>query len=192
MNFNSESLQPPRRLAFALLLGVALLGLSGCETVGDTVRQQRLTAHPTEVGTLTPAVRARVEQGGVQDGDTFEAIFLALGTPDYVETSADGMDTLWRYEKFYHHVTVNGAPVFPTARKAPGAALPPKLAPLRGSSLTTDEYARQNSHNGSELPPPPRTTTTAEPPPLPAVELEIQFRGRTVAAIQVTRDEFSR
>lgn len=175
-----------RHLRLAGCAGALTLGLAGCETVGDTARQERLAATPGALATLAPETRARVARGGVNDGDSFEGVFLALGTPDHVETTADGGETLWIYKKFYHAITINGAPVLgPNPQLPARAALPPKLAPLTGSGMTRDDYARANTHNGMELAQPRQPQRSPEPPPLPFVELEILFRGRQVASITV-------
>jgi len=192
-----------RSAAVTALAGVLLCALAGCETAGNSVRQERIGGHPAVLATLPKAVQVRVAAGHIKDGDTFEAIFLALGTPDRVETTADGGETLWIYKKFYHEIGINDTRLFAPGKKRSGPLqvgslgkrpdyLPPKMAPLGASSMTREEFARRTTRDGYDMPTPPREAFPPEPPPLPSVELEILFHGHHVATITAIPEGLAR
>ncbi|MBK8856605.1 MAG: hypothetical protein IPN11_02645 [Opitutaceae bacterium] len=175
-----------------LALAVALAGLTVCATAADSAPRRRIAELSSAFAQLPPAAQKQVRERNVARGQTFEMIYIILGTPDYVETSADGGETQWLYKKFYQQVKVMGVELFPTRAKRDKntklRADPMDHLLLGASSQTREEYARANTQGGFEMPKPPRESPDADDPLLPGAELEILFQGAKVADIKVTRD----
>ena len=182
----------PRLRLFQLTFAFILAGLTGCETVADSAQQRRITELPAAHAQLPAVAQKQVRERNVERGQTFGMVYVILGTPDYVETSADGGETQWLYKKFYQHVKVMGVELFPQRPKRDkGTQLRADRMDhllLGPASQTREEYARASTHGGYEMPRPPREAPAGDEPLLPGAELAIFFRGATVADIKVTRD----
>ena len=173
-------------------IAAALACLTGCETVADSAQQGRITELSAAYAQLPPGGQKQVRERNVERGQTFEMIYMILGTPDYVETSADGGETQWLYKKFYQQAKVMGVELFPSRAKRDKntklrADRMDRLL-LGASSQTREEYARANTHGGYELPKPPPERPAGGEPLLPGAELEVNFLDGKVAGIKVTRD----
>jgi hypothetical protein len=181
-----------RRLLPSLSLAAALFSLTACETVPDAAHRARVAEPGSAFAQLPPAAQQQVRERNVERGQSPEMVYMILGTPDHVETSADGGDTQWSYKKFYHEVKVMGVPLFPSR---PPRSPAPKLRAdrmdnrlLGASSQTRDEYARANTHGGYELPAPPRELPDGDAPALADAELEVFFQNGKVTDVKVIRD----
>jgi hypothetical protein len=181
---------------FIHFLRMAMVFVLTCITVcvssEDSAQKQRISEHPAVFADLAPAAQKQVRARNIERGQTLEMIYLVLGTPDYVETSADGTETQWIYKKFYHQVKITGVELFPSRPKRDSNT---KLRAdrmdhllLGASSQTREEYARANTHGGFEMAKPPRELPAGDDPLLPGAELEIIFHARLVSEIKVTRD----
>ncbi len=173
-------------------IAAALACLTGCGTVADSAQQGRITELSVAHAQLPPAAQKQVRERNVERGQTFEMIYMVLGPPDYVETSADGGETQWLYKKFYQQVKVMGVELFPRRAKRDKntklRADPMDHLLLGASAQTREEYARANTQGGFEMPKPPRKSPDPDDPLLRGAELEILFQGAKVADIKVTRD----
>lgn len=75
---------------------VVLLALAGCSTPSSRIGEK-----PDVAASLSPAEKARLKQGKVAIGDTFDMVHIACGEPDRrsEKASADGSKTVWIYER---------------------------------------------------------------------------------------------
>lgn len=80
------------------LLAFAALTFSGCET-GRTARIQEKSS---VYALFSDDLKARVNQGSIDVGDSTDATYIALGKPSVVSTrpSDVGEVTIWTYKRF--------------------------------------------------------------------------------------------
>lgn len=78
------------RIAIVAFLALALL--AGCQTTESRIRQ-----NPTVFGALDKATQERIRRGEIQDGDTEDLVYLALGSPKARWLSEDGTHIIWLY-----------------------------------------------------------------------------------------------
>lgn len=173
-----------------LPIAAVCAGLLGCETAGETARASRRSEQAAALGQLPSAAQRQVQEAKVERGQTFEMIYMILGTPDRVETSADGTDTQWSYRKFYHDVTILGVSLFPgrTQRDDKPRADPMNKLLLGATAQTRGDYARANTRGDYEMPRPPREIPDDGGPELPGADLEVFFQNGQVTDVTVTRD----
>lgn len=84
-----------------LLLGATLaaaLLLAGCESGGASTRIQEKSA---VYSTLTPAEQTQIQHGGIEPGFSQDMVYMSLGKPNRVASSADGKETTWTYTNYY-------------------------------------------------------------------------------------------
>lgn len=80
------------------LAACSILGLTGCN---NTPQARRIEQNPELFAQLPPEVQSGVSRGSIALGYTPNMVFLALGRPDKVESSADGQSFIWTYRRFY-------------------------------------------------------------------------------------------
>ncbi len=184
----------PRHVHF--LLALLAGGLAGCETtsvsVSDPARQARITEYAADYAALPPAPQKEVGEANLNRGATFAMTYMILGTPDRVETSADGRETQWTYTKFYQEVKILNTPLFPARTKRDATKLQADRMDhllLHGSGQTREEFARANTPGGYDTPKSPREFRDRDPaPPLPGAELELFFQDGRMIDVKVQRD----
>ncbi len=81
-----------------LVLLIALIGLSGCNTF-DRRAQEKADVFAT----LSPEDQARLEQKVIRVGDTTDMVYIALGHPDERRqtATADGETIAWIYNRYW-------------------------------------------------------------------------------------------
>jgi hypothetical protein len=170
-----------RRLLFAWA-GCGLL--AGCNTT-PTPQQARIASQPAAYAQLTPVQQKEVVAGNIDRNYTFGMVYLALGMPDRVDTSADGQETQWSYKNYYANTKVMNAPLFPAAppRGRLGSPLDAQLARLgpAASLPSRDAYARATQRTT------PRGFRNDDRPPLPSVDLELFFVAGKTTEIKIIR-----
>jgi len=72
--------------------------LTGCETTGVDTRIKEM---PTLFRSLPTWKQQNVRKGIFEIGDSTEIIYLTLGQPSKIVTSADGKETKWTYQNYY-------------------------------------------------------------------------------------------
>ena len=82
----------------ASLLAFAGLTFSGCETG----RSARIQEKSSVYALFSDELKARVNQGSIDLGDSTDAAYIALGKPSVVSTHPSGMGevTVWTYKRF--------------------------------------------------------------------------------------------
>ena len=96
-------LNPPLNLCAALALSCLLAGCTGVTPGSQT--QLRIQERRTVYNTLTPQQQNDILGGAIERGNTTDMVYLALGKPTKIVTSADGQKAMWVYVEYY---TVNG------------------------------------------------------------------------------------
>jgi len=80
----------------AFLLPLFLLPV-GCNTNGVNTRIQE----KAEVfARLNPMQKEQIQHGGIEPGYTQDMVYMALGHPSKITTSANGRDTTWVYKNY--------------------------------------------------------------------------------------------
>ncbi len=82
----------------SLLLGAALAAgalLTGCDTIA-----QRIEEKAEIFNQLGPEVQENIQRGQVKVGYTLEMVYMALGRPNSITSSADGKYVVWSYMNF--------------------------------------------------------------------------------------------
>ena len=82
--------------SFSVLLGIAAIALTACNTTGSRIRRQQelFDSYP-------PEVQQNIRDGGIEVGYTREMVVMALGDPDRkIEAKAeDESGEVWTYHK---------------------------------------------------------------------------------------------
>ena len=75
-----------------------LLALTGCSTFQSRAKQKAAVFN-----TLDVATQARLESGEIRVGDTMDAVYIALGSPDEKrdQTTAKERNTVWIYNHYW-------------------------------------------------------------------------------------------
>jgi hypothetical protein len=86
------------RHLFTLLLLSALVGLTGCQSVDDRIKQK-----PDVFAAVDKATQDKIKQGIIDLGYTPDMVYLALGAPDQKRetVTAAGMSISWIYSTYY-------------------------------------------------------------------------------------------
>ena len=106
--------------SFCIAVGLSLFATS-CNTSSQSTR---ITEQSSEFRKLSVNDQKEVEKGAIAEGFTFEMVYMALGTPSDIETSADAMQTKWTYRNFYPNKKISDDSIY---RK------PPRVKPLERS-----------------------------------------------------------
>ncbi|MDB6126972.1 MAG: hypothetical protein JWM35_868 [Verrucomicrobia bacterium] len=85
----------------ALVLGLVFTA-AGCNHLTPTAQTQgRIQEKPTLYQSLTEQQQADILGGAIERGNTADMVYLALGKPAKVVTSADGVKAMWVYVEYY-------------------------------------------------------------------------------------------
>lgn len=84
-------------LRAAALASLLALTCTGCGTNAVTARIQEKAA---VFARLTPAQQEQIKHGGIEPGYTQDMVYMALGQPNKITTSANGRDTTWVYKNY--------------------------------------------------------------------------------------------
>lgn len=84
-------------------MAALLLGTTACMT---TPQAARIEKHAVLFNSLPEEVKKDVTRGSIAKGYTSDMVFLALGAPDEIESSADGQSFVWTYRNFYPSAAV--------------------------------------------------------------------------------------
>lgn len=89
------------RLRLISLLGLAAL-LTGCAGLTPSAQTQaRIQEKTTVYQALKPEQQNDVLGGAIERGNTIDMVYLSLGKPGKVVTSADGSKAMWVYTEYY-------------------------------------------------------------------------------------------
>lgn len=164
---------PAARLAlFACLLG---LFATGCGTNAVTARIQE----KGEIfARLTPTQQEQIKHGGIEPGYTQDMVYMALGHPTKITTSANGRDTTWVYKNYIAPST------------SPQANFQWSQGTQGGSARSTTSQMYNNAvspHAPQQYQPPPMSSTapvgpmpSMDLPDLPAATFLVTFRRNRV------------
>ncbi len=88
---------PPR----STIVVSAFVLLTGCQLTPVAQTKKRIQEKSEAYSRLTLTQQADVMGGAIQRGNTADMVYLALGKPKKIVTSADGVKAMWVYEEFY-------------------------------------------------------------------------------------------
>ena len=81
---------------------VILAAMPACTSLTPGAQtQKRIQEKPVAYTSLTPQQQGDVLGGAIERNNTTEMVYLALGKPDKIVTSADGKKAMWVYKEFY-------------------------------------------------------------------------------------------
>ena len=106
------------------LVSALLAGCTGITPGAQT--QNRIREKPEVFNTLKVEQQNDVLGGAIERGNSMDTVYLALGKPNKIVTSADGMKAMWVYYEYY----ATGGPAT-TSFNSPNAA---EYIPLYTSS----------------------------------------------------------
>ena len=84
----------------AVICGLVIGLLSGCESTNSSPQAKRIAENQTTYAELSAADQKGVKEGLIARGQELKTVYLALGKPDVVRTSADGRVTTWTYHNY--------------------------------------------------------------------------------------------
>ncbi len=80
--------------------------LAGCTTLSPSAQTQARIQEKSEAfNKLTPQQQGNILGGAIERGNTMDMVYMALGKPQRIVTSADGLKAMWVYVEYY---TANG------------------------------------------------------------------------------------
>jgi hypothetical protein len=79
--------------------------MSGCETSDTNSRLQRIQEKSMAYAVLPPRQQQDIKEGAIEVGYTDDMVYMALGKPGKIVTSADGAKVMWVYYKYYATAT---------------------------------------------------------------------------------------
>lgn len=86
---------------FRTIRAVAPLLLAGCATsTAPTPQAQRITEYQSDYEQMSSATKEGVARGLISRWDDFKAVYIALGKPDVITSSADGRVVGWTYHSY--------------------------------------------------------------------------------------------
>lgn len=75
--------------------------LAGCATSTSlTPQTQRISEYQSDYEQMSPATKEGVARGFISRWDDFKAVYIALGKPDVITSSADGRVVGWTYNSY--------------------------------------------------------------------------------------------
>ncbi len=161
------------------LIGLACLGLSGCETPRPNAR---IAERAAAFGSLPDETRQAVAKGAIERGYTLEMVYIALGRPDAIEASADARECRWTYHRFYFSPEVMTGPLYSTrSRSKPGAAVG-RVFGMAEPAFTSPSSASMRS-DAPNSGPPPRASGASASPDVPPVTLDVVFHEGLVTDV---------
>lgn len=113
----------------AVICGLVIGLLSGCESTNSSPQAKRIAENQTTYAELSAADQKGVKEGLIARGQELKTVYLALGKPDAIRTSADGRVTTWTYRNY--------TPPVPEAQKTSTAMTSPRNAAIADPLLDT-------------------------------------------------------
>lgn len=139
-----------------LICVLALLLTAGCSNNGVT---KRIQEKADVFARLTPRQQDQVQHGGIEPGYTVDMVYIALGQPTAINTSADGRDTVWIYKNYYLPDAVPQARLLMTG--------------VVGTGTNRNQVSREytNIYKSADDPRGPSMASTDPVGPMPATEV---------------------
>ena len=78
-----------------------MLLVGGCALAPGAQTKVRIQEKPTVFNTLTPRQQGDILGGAIERGNTKDMVYLALGKPQKIVTSADGIKEMWVFVEHY-------------------------------------------------------------------------------------------
>ena len=92
---------PTSRLRESIGSAIVLL-VAGCNGLTPSAQtQHRISEKPDAFNALKLQQQEDILGGAIERGNTFDMVYLALGKPKKVMTSADGVKAMWVYVEYY-------------------------------------------------------------------------------------------
>jgi len=145
----------------------ALLLVSGCDSSGSSARIQEKSV---VFNNLAPWQQQDIQNGIINVGYSTDMVYMALGKPSKIVTSANGEETIWTYNNYFP----------PTAQSAPRSNLQNPGGSNYASSVESSSAPRNNqslSATGIKG----TAQTSLEVPDLPSDTLHVTFRNGQVS-----------
>lgn len=159
-------------------LFVSLLALlvAGCESSGI---QSRIQEKSVVFNNLAPWQQRDIQEGVINVGYSTDMVYMALGKPSKIVTSANGQDTVWTYNNFYPPTARSMAQISlntSTSGSSPtsGGHVESANAPRSGKSLS-------DTRGGAQ--------TNLDVPDLPSDTLYVTFRNGQVFQSQLESEK---
>lgn len=169
-----------RSMQRALSLAVMTLAIGGCAV---TPQAERMAERADSVARFSPEQQSAVRRGLVNQGQSLEMVYIALGRPDTIEASADGNECCWTYRNFYLSAQADGTPLYtPRSRLQPGAAASRVLGSQSPAFTGPRSTGMRNDPVGT-APAPIRPSGTGGEPDVPPITLAVTFIDGQVARI---------
>jgi hypothetical protein len=158
---------------------VAVLILAGCESSGVSSRVQEKSAVFNQ---LEPWQQRDIQNGVVGIGFSTDMVYMALGKPSKIVTSADGHDTIWTYNNYYPTSAQMHSQV--TITNTSGAGYTGRVdSPNGGSAMTSG--GKSLSATGTRG----TTNTSLDVADMPADTLYVTFRDGQVFQTQLESEK---
>ncbi|MDB6126748.1 MAG: hypothetical protein JWM35_644 [Verrucomicrobia bacterium] len=87
-----------KKSLLTLAASAALFFVAGCDTGGTSARIAEKT---TVYNSLAPWQQRDIQDGVVSIGGSTDMVYMALGKPSKIVTSADGSETTWTYNNYF-------------------------------------------------------------------------------------------
>jgi hypothetical protein len=159
----------------SLVVGLLLaLALAGCETGGTSARIQEKSA---VYNNLAPWQQRDIQNGVVSVGASTDMVYMALGKPSKIVTTANGLETTWTYNNYFPS-TSQSRPVA-TLNMAGGANNPTRV---ENSNSPNTPAKSDTSTRGS-------TQTNLSVPDMPSDTLYVIFREGQVYQTQLESEK---
>ena len=166
---------PHMKKYLAPLLSLAVLAfLAGCETSGVSTRIQEKSV---VFNSLMAWQQKDIQEGIVDLGFSTDMVYMALGKPSKVVTSANGQETIWTYANYYPPST---QPHAQAANSNPG-----------GANYTSGVESASSPRSGKSLSdtnPKGYSSTSLDVPDMPSDTLYVTFREGQVTATRFESD----
>lgn len=153
-----------------VLAGVAVAGLilAGCST---TPVQVRIAEVRPDFVRLPSVDQRRVRNGGVNEGDTPEMVYVALGSPHQIDVSADGAEVTWSYRRIYPTEAMHAGPLYRA----------PSIQGFGGHAAR----AWGGGGGGPDMPRPSAPDAGNIAPDIPLVDVTIHFRDGRADRVEI-------
>lgn len=120
-------------LPIGAALAVALI-VTGCDSTSSAARIQEKSS---VYSALTPAEQLQIQHGGIEMGFSQDMVYMSLGKPTRVASSADGQETTWTYTNYYPPA---GTP------QAHARSAGPRLTNTAGDAATRNAVSVESSN----------------------------------------------
>jgi hypothetical protein len=159
--------------SFAAL--AAALFIAGCETSGVSSRVQEKAV---VYNNLAPWQQRDIQNGVVGIGFSTDMVYMALGKPSKIVTSANGQDTVWTYNNYYP----TSAQMHAQAQFSPGTGADYSTRTDSSNSPRGGKSLSDTSTRGS-------TNTSLNVADMPSDTLYVTFRDGQVFQTQLESEK---